>query len=159
MSIRFFFFSLLRDGASGPVVKITGLSAGVWELIRVDGGHRYPSGMKHGAGRGHGRQVHDTYMTWPYFCVVTCPGTHECGQHPGLTILCYQALGSLTVSIIKTWALEYRMSESSIQFTPGQSQCQHLPQQYTESSYLSTESPEIPEKTMQPKRQKTEISQ
>ena len=34
----------------------------------------YPSDMKHGAGWGHGRQAHDSYMTWPYFCVVTCAG-------------------------------------------------------------------------------------
>ena len=70
----------------------------VWQLITVDGGHHYPCGMKHGAGWGHGRLAHDT---WGW----SAPGAH-----------CDKALGSVTFSIIKTLALEYRWRESSIEF-------------------------------------------
>ena len=182
MSIGSFYFLLLSNGASGPIVKIHGFRAGVWELIIVDGGHHYPSGIKHGAGRGHGRQAHDTYMTWPYFRVVTCAGRgpwwwsspwahcdHNWLPGPGIhNTLHHQDLGPGVQKKEEQYQVYYH------QQSPGHAQCHHLPLTICREatpcpligkcksrwtfSYRSTESPEIPEKTMQPRREETEIS-
>ena len=175
MSIWVFLLLLLRNGASGPVVKYPGLRAGVWELIIVDGD---PRGMKHGAGRGHGRQAHESWHghDLAVLCVATCAGRGPWGWSapwapcdntrlpgPGVrSVLHHQDLGPGVQEgeqhPVYTWPRSVPSPSFTIhrEATPCQlfGKCQSR----WISSYLSTESPEIPERTMQPRRKENEIS-
>ena len=130
-----------------------------------------------GAGTGDtGARLLSHDMTWPYFCVATCagrgprvwsapwapcdntrlpgpgvryvphhedlgPGVQEGEQHPVYTWPRSVPSPSLTI---------HREATPCQLF--GKCQSRWI------SSYLSTVSPEIPERTMQPRRQETEIS-